>query len=299
MERNYNYKTIINEVTPLSGKDCFYIADRHKTEFTYPIHSHVDFELNFILNAAGVRRIVGDSIEIIDNFDLVLITSESLEHVWEHYECVSPDIREITIQFSPELFFGSFIQKNQFASIRYMLEIAQKGLSFSLKAIMKVFHLLDDLASGQQGFYAVMKFLEILYRLSLEVEDARVLSSSSFVKVELPTDKKRIGKIQECINKNYRENIRLDQLAEMVSMTPVSFSRFFKLHTGKSPIDYIIEVRLGYASRLLVDSSKTIAEICFECGFNNISNFNRIFKKNKGCTPKEFRENYKKRMIII
>jgi AraC-like DNA-binding protein len=297
MERNY--KTIINEVTPLSGKDCFYIADRHKTEFTYPIHSHADFELNFILNAAGVRRIVGDSIETIGNLDLVLITSENLEHVWEHHECVSSDIREITIQFSSELFFDSFIQKNQFASIRHMLEIAQKGLAFPLEAIMKVFRLLDDLTSGEQGFYAVMKFLGILYQLSLDVENARVLSSSSFAKVELYTDKKRIGKIQEYINKNYKENIRLEQLAEMVGMTPVSFSRFFKLHTGKSPIDHIIDVRLGYASRLLVDSSKTIAEICFECGFNNISNFNRIFKKNKYCTPKEFRENYKKKMIII
>lgn len=296
---NRLYKAVINEVTPLSGKDCFYIADRHKTEFTYPIHSHAEFELNFILNAAGVRRIVGDSVEVIDNFDLVLITSENLEHVWEHHECTSPDIREITIQFSPELFFDSFLQKNQFASIRYMLEIAQKGLAFSLETIMKVFHLLDSLASGQQGFYAVMKFLEILYLLSLNVDDTRVLSSSSFAKVELFTSKRRIGKIQEYVNKNYRENIKLDQLAAMVGMTSVSFSRFFKLHTGKSPIDYIIDVRLGYASRLLVDSSKTIAEICFECGFNNLSNFNRIFRKNKHCTPKEFRENYKKKTVVI
>ncbi|MDR2005395.1 MAG: AraC family transcriptional regulator [Prevotella sp.] len=293
------YQTVIHEVTPLSGKDCFYIADRHKTAFTYPIHSHADFELNFTLNAAGVRRIVGDSIEVIGDYDLVLITSENLEHVWEHHECTSQNIREITIQFSSELFFGNFLQKNQFSSIRYMLEIAQKGLAFPVETIMRVFYLLDNMASGQQGFYAVIKFLEILYQLSLNVKDARILSSSSFAKVELRTDQKRIGKIQEYINENYRESIKLDQLADMIGMTSVSFCRFFKLHTGKSPIDYIIDTRLGYASRLLADSSKTVAEICFECGFNNISNFNRIFRKNKHCTPKEFRENYKKKMVVI
>ena len=78
-------------------------------------------------------------------------------------------------------------------------------------------------------------------------------------------------------------------------MTPVSFSRFFKLRTGKSLSDYIIDIRLGHATRQLVDSTKTVAEICYECGFNNLSNFNRIFKKKKGCSPKEFREIYYKK----
>jgi AraC-like DNA-binding protein len=293
------YEPVFQEITPLSSENCFYIADRHKTKFTYPIHSHVDFELNFILNAAGVKRTVGDSIEVVGAYDLVLITSENLEHVWENHECVSENIREITIQFSPDLFFDTFLQKNQFSSIRHMLELAQKGLAFPVEAIMKVFHLLDTLASCRQGFYAVIRFLEILYELSLCVDEAKVLSSSSFAKVELSTDSRRIGKVQGYINEHYRENITLCQLAEMVGMTPGSFSRFFKLHTGKSPIDYIIDTRLGSASRLLVDSSQTITEICFECGFNNISNFNRIFRKNKTCTPKEFRENYKKKTILV
>ncbi|NDV67319.1 AraC family transcriptional regulator [Dysgonomonas sp. 25] len=293
------HRLVIHEVTPLSEKDCFYIADRRKTEFTYPIHSHSEFELNFALNAAGVRRIVGDSIELIGDYDLVLITGDNLEHVWEHNQCVSKDIREITVQFSPDLFSDIFFKKKQFSSILHMFELAQKGLAFPTEAIMKVFYLLDNLASGQQGFYAVMKFLTILYELSLFTNDARVLSSSSFAKVDLTTDSRRIRKVQEYINENYKENIKLGQLAEIIGLTPVSFSRFFKLHTGKSPVDYIIETRLGHAARLLVDSSKSVAEICFECGFNNISNFNRIFRKSKSCTPKEFRENYKKRMVLV
>lgn len=95
---------IIREITPLSDKDCFYIAERYKTEFTYPIHNHAEFELNFTEKAAGVRRIVGDSAEVISDYDLVLITGKDLEHVWEQHDCHSKEIREITIQFSSDLF---------------------------------------------------------------------------------------------------------------------------------------------------------------------------------------------------
>ena len=290
---------IIREITPLSDKDCFYIAERYKTEFTYPIHNHSEFELNFTEKAAGVRRIVGDSSEVIGDYDLVLITGKDLEHVWEQNECRSKEIREITIQFSSDLFFKSFINKNQFDSIRRMLDKAQKGLCFPMSAILKIYPLLDTLASEKQGFYAVIKFMTILYELSLFEEEARTLSSSSFAKIDIHSDSRRVQKVQEYINTHYQEEIRLGQLADMVGMTDVSFSRFFKLRTGKNLSDYIIDIRLGFASRLLVDSTMSIAEICYECGFNNLSNFNRIFKKKKSCSPKEFRENYRKKKKLI
>ncbi|MDR2843165.1 MAG: AraC family transcriptional regulator [Candidatus Symbiothrix sp.] len=289
---------VIHEITPLSDKDCFYIAERYKTEFTYPIHSHKEYELNFTENAAGVRRIIGDSVEIIGDYDLVLITGQELEHVWEQHECTSKGIREITIQFSPDLFFKDFINKNQFASIQSMLKNAQKGLCFPMSAILKVYPLIDKLASEQQGFYAVIKFLTILHELSL-CEEARTLSSSSFAKINICSDSRRVQKIQEYINEHYREEIRLNFLADMVGMTAVSFSRFFKLRTGKTLSNYIIDIRLGFSARLLVDSTMSIAEICYECGFNNLSYFNRIFKREKFCSPKEFRENYRKKKILI
>ena len=235
---------IIREITPLSDKDCFYIAERYKTEFTYPIHNHSEFELNFTEKAAGVRRVVGDSSEVIGDYDLVLITGKDLEHVWEQNECRSKEIREITIQFSSDL-------------------------------------------------------MTILYELSLFEEEARTLSSSSFAKIDIHSDSRRVQKVQEYINAHYQEEIRLGQLAAMVGMTDVSFSRFFKLRTGKNLSDYIIDIRLGFASRLLVDSTMSIAEICYECGFNNLSNFNRIFKKKKACSPKEFRENYRKKKKLV
>jgi AraC-like DNA-binding protein len=289
---------VIREITPLSDKDCFYIAERYKTGFTYPMHSHLEYELNFVEKAVGVRRIVGDSAEVIGDYDLVLITGEQLEHVWEQHACTSKEIREITIQFSSDLFFKSFINKNQFDTIRRMLERAQKGLCFPMSAILKVYAKLDTLVSEKEGFYAVIKFLTILYELSL-CEDAYTLSSSSFAKIGVHSDSRRVQKVQEYINTHYKEEIRLNVLADLVGMTPVSFSRFFKLRTGKVLSDYIIDIRLGFVTRLLVDSTMSIAEICYECGFNNLSNFNRTFKKKKECSPKAFRENYRKKKKLV
>ena len=125
------------------------------------------------------------------------------------------------------------------------------------------------------------------------------LSSSSFAKIEVQSDSRRVQRVQQYINTHYQEEIRLTQLADMVGITPASFSRFFKLRTGKSLSEYIIDIRLGYAIRLLADSTMSIAEICYECGFNNLSNFNRMFKKKKKYSPKEFRENYRKKRVVI
>lgn len=291
-------RRIIHEITPLMGKDVLYIADRHKKEFTYPIHNHSVYELNFVENAKGVRRIVGDSQEVIGDYDLCLITSPDLEHVWEQNECHSDDIREITVQFDFSMSDETLFGRNPYASITRMMQEAKKGLSFPLQAIMKVYGMLDTLNSVKDGFYAVQQFLTILYELS-RCENARTLASSSYAKVTVEDDSRRILKVKNFISKNYMDELRLPELASLAGMSSSAFSRFFKLHTGRNISEYIIDLRLGYAARMLVDTAKSISEIGFDCGFNNLSNFNRIFKKKKGCSPSEFRESYHKTRIIV
>ena len=270
-------RRIIHEITPLMGKDVLYIADRHKKEFTYPIHNHEVFELNFVEHAAGVRRIVGDSNEIIGEYE---------------------DIREVTVQFDLGMSEDSLFGRNPFISVRKMMNEARKGISFPLSAIMKVYKEIDTLSSIQDGFYAVMQFMTILYELS-KCEGIRTLASTSYAKVAVQDDSRRILKVKNFIAQNYMDELRLNQLADIAGMSPSAFSRFFKLHTGRNLSDYIIDIRLGYAARLLVDTSRSVSEISFDCGFNNLSNFNRIFKRKKSCSPTEFRENYHKTRIIV
>ncbi|MDO4215758.1 MAG: AraC family transcriptional regulator [Bacteroidales bacterium] len=297
-EKSNANSIVIHEITPLSAGDSFYIADRHKKEFTYPIHTHEEFELNFLANASGARRIVGDSSETIGDLDLFLITGKDLEHAIVQEKCNSEDIHEITIQFKWDFSDKAFFGKNQFGSIQRMMKEAEKGLCFPQITILKVYNILDSLAEEKNGFYSVIKFLTILYELSI-CTGARTLSSSSFAKTAANTESRRVNKVSKYVNEHYAEEIRLNDLAELVNMSRTSFSRFFKLRTGKSLTDYITDIRVGHATRLLVDTTTTIAEIAYGCGFNNLSNFNRILKKKKKCSPKEFREQYRKKKLII
>lgn len=288
---------ILQEITPLQDKDVFYIGDRTKSEFGYPLHKHEVFELNFIEGAPGARRLIGDSNEEINDYDLVIITGANLEHIWKQGNCKSKQIREITIHFQFDLSEGGILSKTPFLPIRDMLRRAQNGLSFPMSAILKVYPLLDKLSSIENSFYCVTQFMTILYELSL-CEEARTLASSSYARVEEECTSRRVAKVKKYINQHYMDDVRLGTLADLVCMSESAFSRFFKTHTGKKLSEYIIDIRLGYASRMLIETSTSVAEISFKCGFNNLSNFNRIFKKYKGCSPTEFKENYKNTKAI-
>ncbi len=288
---------ILREVTPLTLENCFVYISRVKKEFTYPIHFHPECELNFIENAKGVKRIVGDSIEDINDLELVLITGPNLEHAWIDGNCKSNEIREVTIQFHEDLFMN-VLSRNQFRSIREMFDKAKHGLAFPEATILKIKDVILNLGDEKNGFYSVMQLMQLMYELSLDPY-ARVLSSSSFSNNEEETDSRRIKKVLEYLQKNYQKSIRLTDVADLVNMSEVAFSRFIKKRTSRTFVDYLNGVRLGAATRMLIDTSSSIGEICHECGFNNLSNFNRSFKKKKGCTPKEFRDNYSKKKIVI
>ena len=290
-------KNVITEITPLKTEDCFYLIDRCKTQFDYPMHVHNELEINFVENCEGARRIVGDSVEVLGQFDLVLVGS-NLEHVWEQHNCRSEKIREITIQFQPSLFGPEFLNKTQLRSLAGLQERAQHGVAFGASAIMRNYSMFMEITQTQDNFNRVLKFLELLHNLA-EEEDYKILASGSFANVNNASESRRIHKVEEYVAQHFNEEIRLETVAEIAFMSPTAFSRFFKLHTGRTLSDYIIETRLGNASRMLAGSLLPVQEICYRCGFNNISNFNRIFKRKKGCTPSEFRELYRKTRIII
>ena len=289
---------VLREITSITDKDCFYIVERHKSAFTWPIHSHEAYELNFIERGRGVRRVVGDSIEEIGDYELTLITGGGLEHVWEQGNCREPDIREITIQFSPHLLNEDLLARNQFVTVRKMFERARMGLVFSMPAIMRVYNLIDALAGKQERIEQFLDMIKILYELSLDT-GSRTLASHSFAKTGHTRESRRVNKVQDYIAQHYAEDVKLDDLAALVAMAPSAFSRFFKQHTGRSPMDYIIDVRVGVAARLLVDTSTSVSEICYASGFNNLSNFNRTFKARRGYAPRDFRALFTKNKVFV
>lgn len=291
---------LLKEVSPLSSKDCFILIERQKSNFNFPIHIHPEYELNYIENAKGAQRIVGDSIEEIEEEELVLVANPQLEHAWMDHNNTSQNIHEITIQFHPDLFSDTFLNKNQMISIRQLFQRAHKGVVFSREAIAKVRPLLKTLSCENDSFYSLVKLIVILHELSVD-KGMRSLSTGQFAasraSKEYSNDK--LNKITEYLNQHYPEVIRLADMAALVSMSEASFCRMIKQHTSKSFVDFLTDIRVGAASRALIDTSLSIAEIGYDCGFNNLSNFNRIFKKKKGFTPREFRDNYRKNKMII
>jgi len=290
-------KEVLTEITPLSQKDFFFIVDRHKTRFTFPVHKHSEYEINFVEHCFGAKRVVGDSVEKVGEYELVLIGG-GLEHFWEQAECKSPDMREITIQFEAGVFPESFSDKIQFRDINIMLERAKYGLAFSNAAILKSYSILDTLAAEQDRFEQLLNFFRLLNILAKDSR-ARELSSVSFAKEREPEEEERIMKVKKFIHEHFTEEITLAQVADVAGMSASSFSRYFHLATGRTLRDYLIDSRLGKASRLLMSTDLNISEICYSCGFNNLSNFNRIFKSRRSSTPREFRKMYKHNRVLV
>lgn len=292
---------ILTEVPPISDQDTFVVFERRKSNFNFPIHIHNEYELNYIMGAKGARRIVGDHVAEIGDREMVLITGRNLEHAWlDGNLAPGADIYEVTIQFAPDLFQGGgFIDRKQFAPIKKMLQDAQHGIVFSEKTILQSESAIHQLIHSTDNFNSVLIFLSLLNQLAHD-PDYTVLSHSHFSKLEDTYDSRRIRTVMEYLNSNYQHPVRLSEMAELVNMSEPSFSRFIKRHTGYNFVDCLNNIRISAASRLLIDEpASTIAEIAYKCGFNNLSNFNRIFKKRKGYTPHNFREYYDKKKIII
>jgi len=288
---------IIKEITPLTQNDCFTIFSRVKQDFDFPLHFHEEFELNLILNAPGAKRIVGDNIEEITDMELVLV-GPNLSHVWTTHNCKSEEITEVTIQWHKDLFDDKMLRRNQLSFIRKMFERSARGILFPRETIEKVYKRILDI-NQLQGFDSVLELMSILHDLSTS-KSMRVLSDATFNNDQvLNYNSRRIDKAFEFMNANFDKPITLKDLAKLVNMAEISFSRFIKKRTGNTFIDSLNEIRLGHATRMLIETTHSVAEISYNCGFNNISNFNRLFKKKKHCTPKEFRENFSGTRVFI
>lgn len=287
---------LIIEIPPLGESDSYYLQERHKPSFNYPLHKHDCYELNFVENCRGARRIVGDSIEVLGDYDLTLVGC-NLEHVWEQHECTTREIHEITIQMPKDFFPESTLNRRIMLPIKEMLKDSKLGIAFEMKSIMKVYDRLMEISKSEPTFHTMSVMNEIFYDLA--AGDYHTLSSSHYSHAELPVTSRRIQRIKDYIDAHYTQEIRMDTLSELINMTPNALSRFFKQHTNRSVSDYINDVRMGHAALLLLNSTMTVVEIGYKCGFNTISNFNRTFKSRKGCTPTEFRASYKKNTMVL
>jgi transcriptional regulator GlxA family with amidase domain len=180
-----------------------------------------------------------------------------------------------------------------------MLEKSASGILFSKETTQQLTPRIVEL-NQKHGFDSMLELMSILHDLSIS-RNMKLLSSPTFNNMaeQFSYNSRRIEKTLEYVNKNFDKPVTLGEVAKLANMSEVSFSRFFKQRTSNTFMDCLTEIRLGHATRMLIDTTTSIAEVANQCGFNNISNFNRTFKKRKNCTPKEFRESFSGTRIFI
>ena len=276
------------EITRLIPEDSFLVEERIKDDFDFPIHFHPEYELNFIYKGKGVKRIIGDHTEVIDDLELVLV-GPNIVHGWTLNECTCKEIYEITIHIHNDLLGEKMLSRRIFNPIKEMFSRSKHGILFSRETTNQIMPRLMVLPRIQ-GIRYYLEFISILNDLA--ESEGQVLLSKSSVEKEDFHDSDKIKTVYDYIQQNFSKTITLNEISDLVNMSPVSFNRFIKKRTGQTFIHYLNATRISFASRWLLETDLSIGEISFKCGFNNLANFNRLFKKAKNCTPKEFKNEF-------
>jgi AraC-like DNA-binding protein/quercetin dioxygenase-like cupin family protein len=251
------------------------------------IHSHVSkYELNYIINGVG-RRFVAGNISNFDPGDL-LFMAPGVPHCWE-IENKEEEPTAITIHLKEELLEAATKNVPELSFLEELLTKSKHGLhlkGFNSERLMELFTKVMHLESSFESF---IKVLEILKFIS-KIEDTETLEMAEFNwNTNLPQNQ-RLKKVYEYVFYNFKDSIKLNEVAAQVGITEGAFCTFFKKSTKKTFSHFIKEVRIGYACKLLhEDKDRTISQICFESGYNNFANFNRQFKEITGTNPKNYR----------
>lgn len=267
-------------ITPPLTRSWRYF-ERLEDEFPFAWHYHRECELTLIVRGHGTR-FVGNSVEDFRAGDLVLI-GPGLPHT---YASAPGSTRNeaIVCHFAPDFLGRRWLDCPEFSAIAGLLDRSHAGIHFPTAACAEPLDSLGRLEPADQ----TIALLAILTRLA-RVDPVRSLVSAGYVPSLGQGTRDRVDHLVRFILDNLDRPLTLPELARVASMTPSSVSRFFRRTTGLSITEYIIRVRISHACRQLLDDDAGISEIAAACGFQNLSNFNRQFRRIKGVTPRQFR----------
>ncbi|MBF4465073.1 AraC family transcriptional regulator [Flavobacterium sp. LC2016-12] len=268
------------------------VFSREESFFQSPFHSHPEFELVYILESHG-KRIIGNSVESFESGDMVFL-GDDIPHVWLNDEIFYKGINSLkakamVIYFSRDLFGNSFYELPEAQEVKKFLSQGVKGVSITGQTNAVIAKKMEKLLK-KKGFEVVMGLIEILFLLS-KSKDLRYINDDSYVSVSDENKNDRLAAVFQYVKTNYKEEISLDEISKIANLTPTSFCRMFKSKTKKAFVEYLNEIRVSNACKYLIETDLGISEIAYECGYKTASNFNKLFKKLIGTTPKEYRRN--------
>ena len=258
--------------------------------FENPWHYHAELELTLITKSTGMR-FVGDNVERFESGDLVLLGS-NLPHYWRndpsYYQSDTNEFAEaIILRFKKDFLGKDSMNKPEFQAFELLFDRALQGILFGKKLASNLQKPLMKLSSSK-GIERLIIFLEIFKQLS-QTKDFRVLSSKIFANSKQQNESDRINQVLRYIHLHLKEPIKLENVAELANMNKTAFCRYVKSQTNKTFVELLNDIRIANACRILLETKKDIAEICYECGFGNITHFNYTFKKLTGLNPTQYR----------
>ena len=278
------------EKIQVPNKHSFIARRLELGEHTSKIHSHKNFELNYVISGSG-RRIVGNHITSFEDGDLVLLGPD-LPHSWEILKPKKNTTPAcIVIHFYENIISADFFNIPELEKVEMLLKQANTGISFNGSKAKKIRSNLERLVNleGLEGYIELLR----VFNLLLQVKDQEYLSNNVGNIPTFSKDLDRLNKVYEYVFINIGEGIKLDEAAELLHMAPGSFCRYFKKKTNRTFIQYVKSVRIGLAAKMLTETDNTVTQICFESGYNNLANFNHYFKRIMNKTPSEYRKDFR------
>jgi AraC-like DNA-binding protein len=255
-------------------------------------HYHIELELIHFHKGKGMQ-FVGDNMKHFGEGDIVLIGS-NLPHFWKYDQAQdekgngqNTDPYSTVIHFKENFWGDCFLNLPESSAIRSVLHKAQRGILINVNDAPLIAQEMDRICSIE-GIERLIALLRCLSEFANKSDKIKTLSSLGFKYAYTPSDSERINQVYDFTLKNFKNAIVLEKIASIANMAINSFCRYFKTKTGKTYLQFLNELRIGYACKLLIDNNYSTKQICFESGFNNFTSFHKIFKKSKGKTPQQY-----------
>jgi AraC-like DNA-binding protein len=275
-------------------EEGFLFKEIRSAGFDCPWHAHPEYELILVLQGHGYR-IVGDNFSRLTSGDLVLV-GPGLPHIWQNAPSAPgrEAVHFLLIQFEDKCLGDGLLRIPTMEPLRRLLHHAVQGLHIVGKTRGKVAALMRQMADVK-GMERVLLFLQILVALA-NSEECEPIASPGFGADSTLYDQERMDRVFQFLNSQAGRAVRLVEAARVIHLSEGAFSRFFRLHTGKTFPEFMNELRIGRACALLMEDNLNITEVAYECGFTNLSNFNRQFLRLKRVSPREFRLELQQRL---
>ncbi len=269
----------------ISAVNVMYFDKQHPNPHDFGWHYHEELELVYITEGVG-RRKIGMSLTNFQNGDLILIGSNVPHHGFTTY--FSENRKEVVVHFKASMLGSAFETAKELKNIHSLFEAAKNGVVFENSVKHKIGKELLKI-KDKNDFEKIICLLNVLHEMA-NTKDKKVLNARGESFLINPKENDRINQVLNYIEQHYKENITLNDVSQIVYMSPSSFSRFFKKTTAKTFINYLNEYRINNVIKLLMSTDDDVQTIGYQCGFVNMPNFYRQFKKQTGYSPNEYRK---------